>query len=86
MSQEAIDMISIRVSKDDKLRFKLLAKIKNKSLSAMIKEMVNKELSSVELTAKDLRDLPKKQRNEILKQMTEKALPVYKKYEKRITR
>jgi hypothetical protein len=72
--------ISIRVTKAEKARFNLLSAIENKPVSAVIRELVEKELGKRKYSASDLRKLPKEIRAEILKQMTVKAMPVYKKY------
>ena len=77
-------LISIRVTKSEKDKFKILSALENKSVTDVIKELINKELNAKKLTAKDIRKLPKEMRISLLKQMTEKALPVYNKYKKEI--
>ena len=73
-------MISIRVSKEEKERFDLLATIENKPVSRIVKELVAKELNSRKLTAKDIRKLSKETRSAILKQMTNESIPYYNKH------
>lgn len=73
-------MITIRVSNIEKEKFKLLSCLENKSVSQLVKELVDKELKSKKLKAVDIRKLPKESRIAILKQLTKEAMPVYNKY------
>ncbi|OGU12548.1 MAG: hypothetical protein A2X61_06735 [Ignavibacteria bacterium GWB2_35_12] len=75
-------MIAIRVTKEEKDKFNLLSTIDNKPLSQVVKELVNKELNSRKLSAKDLRKLPKEIRASLLIQMTEESMPYYNKHKK----
>ena len=77
-------MIAIRVSDEDKAKFSLLSAIENKPVSQIVKELVNRELNSRKLSAKDLRKLPKEIRASILKQMTTEAMPYYNKHKKEL--
>ncbi len=73
-------MLSIRVSNVEKEKFKLLSAIENKTVSQLVKELVNKQLASKKLNAVDIRKLPKESRKLLLNQMTKEAMPVYNKY------
>jgi len=73
-------MIAIRVSDIEKKKFKLLSELENKSVSQVVKELVDRELKTRKLSALEIRKLPKQSRTEILKQMTEIAMPLYNKY------
>jgi len=77
-------MIAIRVTKEEKAKFNLLSTIDNKPVSQVVKELVNKELNSRKLSAKDIRKLPKEIRSALLKQMTNEALPYYNKHKKEL--
>ena len=72
--------ISIRVSMLEREKFKLLSNIENKSVSKVIKELVDKELKSKTLTAKEIRNLPKESRIALLKEMSEQSIQVYNLY------
>jgi hypothetical protein len=72
--------ITLRVSKAEKARFNLLSAIENKSVSKLVKDLVDNELNKRKFTASDLRKMPKELRSVILKQMTDDAIPVYNKY------
>ncbi|MDT3738078.1 MAG: hypothetical protein RO257_01115 [Candidatus Kapabacteria bacterium] len=73
-------MITIRVNNIEKEKFKLLSGLENKSVSQLVKELVDKELYSKKLNAVDIRKLPNESRIALLKQMTKEAMPVYNKY------
>ncbi len=73
-------MIAIRVSYLEKEKFKILSELDNKSVSQMVKDLVDNELKSRKLTASEIRKLPKDSRTAILMRMTEEALPVYNKF------
>ncbi|TAL68665.1 MAG: hypothetical protein EPN82_10330 [Bacteroidetes bacterium] len=75
-------MIAIRVTKEEKQKFNLLSTIENKPVSQVVKELVDKELNSRKLSAKDLRKLPKEIRAALLNQMTEESMPYYNKQKK----
>ncbi len=73
-------MINIRVNNIEKEKFKLLSGLENKSVSELVKELVERELKSKKLNAVDIRKLPKESRIAYLKQLTNEAMPVYNKY------
>jgi hypothetical protein len=77
-------MISIRVTKLEREKFKLLSGLENKSVSQIVKELVDKELKSKRLNATDIRKLPKESRIALLKQMSEESIPVYNKYKEEL--
>jgi hypothetical protein len=77
-------MIAIRVSELEKEKFKLLSLLDKKTVSQLVKELVDNELKTRKLSASDIRKLPKETRSVILKQMTEEALPVYNKYKEEL--
>ena len=84
MQNTKSSMIAIRVSQLEKEKFKLLSELDRKSVSQMVKELVDKELQSRKLTASDIRKLPKETRSAVLKQMTEESLPIYNKYKQEL--
>ncbi len=73
-------MISIRLTRQEKEKIKLLSGLEQKPVSQLVKDLVEKELSSKKLSALDLRKLPRDTRSAVLRQMTELAMPVYNKY------
>ncbi|MBX3043926.1 MAG: hypothetical protein KIT33_08565 [Candidatus Kapabacteria bacterium] len=73
-------MISIRVTNLEREKFKLLSGLENKSVTQVIKELVDKALDSKKLTATDIRKLSKESRAALLKQMSEVSIPIYNKY------
>jgi len=73
-------MITIRINNIEKEKFKLLSGLENKSVSELVKELVERELKSKKLNAVDIRKLPKESRIAYLKQLTNEAMPVYNKY------
>jgi uncharacterized tellurite resistance protein B-like protein len=77
-------MISIRVTNLEREKFKLLSGLENKSVSQIVKELVDKELKSKKFNAIDIRKLPKESRTAILKEMSEIALPIYSKYKQEL--
>lgn len=78
-------MITIKVTQHEKEQFRLFADLMGKPLSQLIKELIRKELRNRKITAADIRKLPKESRAALLSQMTEEAMPVYKKYEKELS-
>ena len=84
MISSQTSMISIRVTNLEKEKFKLLSGLENKSITQIIKELVDRELKTKKLNAIDIRKLPKESRIAILKQMTEEALPIYNKYKEEL--
>jgi hemolysin-activating ACP:hemolysin acyltransferase len=74
-------MITIRLTASEKEKFKLYSDIMGKPLTHLIKELIDRELKSRKLNASEIRKLPKESRSALLRQMTEEALPVYKKYQ-----
>lgn len=73
-------MISIRVTNLEREKFKLLSGLENKSVTQVIKELVDKALDSKKLTATDIRKLSKESRATLLKQMSEVSIPIYNQY------
>jgi hypothetical protein len=73
-------MITIRVNEIEREQIKLLSLFENKTVSQMVKDLVNKELKNKKLTQKEIRNLPKEQRRLILEQLTKESLPYYEKY------
>lgn len=73
-------MISIRVTNLEREKFKLLSGLENKSVTQVIKELVDKALDSKKLTATEIRKLSKESRSALLKQMSEVSIPIYNKY------
>jgi hypothetical protein len=77
-------LVTIRVSESEKLKFQLLAKLNNKPISTLVKDLIDKELKAKKYSQSELRKLPKELRNKILLELTENALPVYNKYKKEL--
>lgn len=84
MQTQNSSTIAIRVSQIEKMNFKLLAELTQLPVSQLIKDLVNKELSTRQLNASDIRKLSKESRSILLKQMTIEAIPIYNKYKKEL--
>jgi hypothetical protein len=80
MDNVQTSLLTLRLNKAEKERFRLLAAIENKTISGLLKSLVDNELQRRKFTASDIRKLPREQRAALLKQMTEEAMPVYNKY------
>jgi hypothetical protein len=73
-------LISLRVSNIEKRKIKLLAQLEKKTVTQLFKDLVSKELNLKKLTAKEIRELPRDLRKEVLMKMTDEAMLVYNKY------
>jgi hypothetical protein len=73
-------IITIKVNESEKERFKLLSILENKTTSQLVKDLIEQELKSKKITARDLRKLSPEMRSNFLKQMTKVSLPIYQKY------
>lgn len=73
-------MIAIRVSDLEKEKFKSLSELDNKTVSQMVKDLVDRDLQSRKLSPSDIRKLPKESRSALLMQMTEEAIPIYNQF------
>lgn len=79
MQENKSSLITIRVSQAEKSKFYLLSALENKPISQLVKDLVNREINDKELSATDIRKLPKELRGELIIKMTESALPYYEK-------
>lgn len=73
-------LLTIKVNKIERDKFKLLSFIYNKSVSQLLKDLVDSELKDKKLTPTQIRQLPKDLRSSYLKSLTEEAMPYYNKY------
>ncbi len=73
-------LLTIKVNKIERDKFKLLSFIYNKSVSQLLKDLVDNELKDKKLTPTQIRQLPKDLRSSYLKNLTEEAMPFYNKY------
>ncbi|MFC2131448.1 hypothetical protein ACFLSQ_08435 [Bacteroidota bacterium] len=72
--------ISIRVNKKQKEELKLLSIIKNRTMTELFCEFIEREVKSHRISIRDLKKLPKEKRQELIKSMNKKAMPIYLKY------
>ncbi|MFH1051683.1 MAG: hypothetical protein V1779_12245 [bacterium] len=84
MSTNSAPMLTIRLTESEKLKFQLLAKLNNKTISSYVKDLIDKELKAKKYSQSELRKLPKEFRNKILSELTETAIPIYNKYKKEL--
>jgi len=73
-------LLTIKVNKIERDKFKLLSYIYNKSLSQLLKDLVDNELKDKKLSPTQIRQLPKDLRSSYLKNLTEEAMPFYNKF------
>ena len=84
MRTNSTPMLTIRMTESEKLKFQLLARLNNKSISSLVKDLVDKELRQKKYTQSELRKLPREFRNKVLSELTEVAIPAYNKYKKEL--
>mgnify|MGYP006293409605 CR=1 FL=1 len=72
--------ITLKVSEEEKNKFKVLANLEDKTITQLIKDLINDRLKNKRLTAQEIRKLPRDLRKVVLQQMTEEAIPVYNKH------
>lgn len=80
MYKNEVKLVTIKVNQIEKDKFKLLSFLYNKSVSQLVKDLVDNELKDKKLSPTQIRQLPKELRASYLKNLTEEAMPYYNKY------